>query len=110
MMNTYQCKSDIISVNEKEKLLSAARTYKYVNYNTDKGTETGLEFISTLNERNKNSIPIDTIKQFINRVNPQCNFFIAAFIKFASKARYLSPVIPATLLCGEIRRLADQGI
>jgi len=86
MMNTYQCKSDIISVNEKEKLLSAARTYKYVNYNTDKGTETGLEFISTLNERNKNSIPIDTIKQFINRVNPQCNFFIAAFIKFASKA------------------------
>ena len=86
MMNTYQCKSDIISVNEKEKLLSEARNYKYVNYMPDEGPEAGLEFISTLNERNKNSIPIDTVKQFINRINPQCNFFIATFIKFASKA------------------------
>jgi len=86
MMNTYQCKSDIISVSEKEKLLAEARTYNYVNYITDKGTPAGLEFISTLNERNKDSIPINTVNQFINRINPQCNFFIATFIKFASKA------------------------
>ena len=47
-MNTYQCKNDIISEDERKQLLSEAMSCDYHNYETDKKTHTGNEFISFL--------------------------------------------------------------
>ena len=81
-MNTYQCKTDIISVEEKFKLLSQAMNCNYHNYETDKKTHTGLQVVST----GDGKLPLEgLVKELVNKVNPKLKFFIADFIKFAPK-------------------------
>ena len=82
MMNTYQCKTDIISAEEKFKLLSQAMNCNYHNYETDKKTHTGLQVVST----GDGKLPLEgLVKELVNKVYPKLIFFIADFIKFAPK-------------------------
>tara|TARA_B100000214_G_scaffold350601_1_gene304393 strand:+ start:4051 stop:4617 length:567 start_codon:yes stop_codon:yes gene_type:complete len=82
MTNTYQCKTDIISKDERKQLLSQAMNCHYHGYETNKGTHTGLQVVSTSDGK----LPLDgLVKKFVDRVNPKLKFFIADFIKFAPK-------------------------
>ena len=71
MMNTYQCKTDIISEDERKQLLSQAMDCNYHSYETDKGTHTGLQVVSTRNGK----LPLEgLVKKLVNRVNPKLKF------------------------------------
>ena len=76
MMNTYQCKNDIINPDERKQLLSEARNAVYNNYKTNKGTHTGLQVVSANN---------DVVKKLVNKINPKLKYSGAVFVKFASK-------------------------
>jgi hypothetical protein len=79
-MNSYQCINDIINVDERKQLLSQAMNCNYHNYKTYKGTHTGLQVVSTGDEK----LPLDgLVKELVSRVNPNLKFFIAVFMKFA---------------------------
>ena len=72
-MHTYQCKTDIISVEEKFKLLSQAMNCNYHNYETDKKTHTGLQVVST----GDGKLPLEgLVKELVNKVNPKLKFYL----------------------------------
>ncbi len=83
MMNTYQCKNNIISKDERKQLLSQAMNCNYHYHITKKGTHTKLQVVST----GDGQLPLDgLVKEVVNRVNPNLKFFIANFLKFGPKA------------------------
>jgi hypothetical protein len=77
-MNTYECKTDIIDINERKQLLSEVMDCDFHTYTTDKGTNTQLHVVST-----PSGLPLSgLVENIIKKVNPKLNFFAAICLKF----------------------------
>ena len=97
-MNTYQCKNDIITKEERKKLLSESMNFKlwsdrvstYKPVEADTGiivmkSKEGDTYKATKDyEKFMIKSPLEGLfTKLVNKTNPKLKFFIAAYVKFA---------------------------